>query len=144
MIKTIMNRLKIWLFREELEQLEKAADQYKNANDRLISAADCFMRSHEQCQESDTLLRNCYKMMESLIDVGADIGFHSDDHSWAVVCIKGHPEYVKFIPLDHRNAQDIISFLRHFEYSNRVVDSPFAFRDMIENRVTTNPFLQRE
>lgn len=62
-------------------------------------------------------------MMNSMIDVGTDIGFYSDDHSWAVVCIKGHPEYVKFIPLSHRDAHEVLEFLKHFKYSDRVIDS---------------------
>lgn len=31
-------------------------------------------------------------MMNSMIDVGTDVGFYSDDHSWAVICTKGYPE----------------------------------------------------
>ena len=79
-----------------------------------------------------------------MIDVGTDVGFHSDDHSWAVVCIKGHSEYVKFIPLSHKGARDVLDFLKRFRYSDRVVDSPFAFRDMVDHCIMKNPFLENK
>ena len=70
------------------------------------------------------------------MDIGVDVGFHSDDHSWAVVCIKGHPEYVKFMPIHGEDAKDIIDFLKQFQGSNQVVDSPFYFKDMINHYAT--------
>ena len=75
--------------------------------------------------------------MNSMMDVGADIHLYSD-HSWAVVCIKGHPEYVSFMPLSSDDARSVIRFLQRFKYSNKVVDSPFGFHkeqfDAIDNR----------
>ena len=52
----------------------------------------------------------------------------------------GHPEYVKFIPLSHKDAQDILDFLKRFRYSDRVIDSPFAFRDMVDHCIMETPF----
>ena len=58
---------------------------------------------------------------------------HSQDHSWAVVCIAGKPEYVKFIPLNYDTAKDVLRFLKQFEYSNKVIDSPIAFKYMVKD-----------
>lgn len=72
--------------------------------------------------------------MNSMMDVGTDIHLHSD-HSWAVVCIKGHPEYVSFMPLSSGDARDVTRFLQRFKYSNRVIDSPIGFKNMINDYI---------
>ena len=130
MIKIIMNKLRTWLFKDELKQFEEAKME--------------FVMAKEAYSDAQKLATDSNKLVNSLMDVGVDIELYPNDYSWAIICIKGRPEYVKFIPLNHKDARDIMIFLKHFEYSNRVVDSPFAFRDMVENRVIKNPFLQRE
>lgn len=130
MIKIIMNKLRNWLFKDELKQFEEAKME--------------FAMAKEAYSDAQKLATDSHKLVNSLMDVGVDIELYPNDYSWAVVCIKGRPEYVKFIPLNHKDTRDIMIFLKHFEYSNRVVDSPFAFKNMIENRVIKNPFLQRE
>lgn len=130
MIKIIMNKLRTWLFKDELKQFEEAKM-------KLAMAKEAYSDAQKLATDSN-------KLVNSLMDVGVDIELYPNDYSWAVVCIKGRPEYVKFIPLNHEYARDIMIFLKQFEYSNRVVDSPFAFRDMVENRVIKNPFLRRE
>lgn len=130
MIKIIMNKLRTWLFKDELKQFEEAKME--------------FAMAKEAYSDAQKLATDSHKLVNSLMDVGIDIELYPNDYSWAVVCIKGRPEYVKFIPLNHKDARDIMIFLKHFEYSDRVIDSPFAFKNMIENRVIKNPFLQRE
>lgn len=140
----IRQKLRNWLFGEEFQKIEMAEKEYEIAknlyNDEkdrlkwhLDRAIDSYINSYK-------LADDCHKLVDSMLDVGTDVGFYSDDHSWAVVCIKGHPEYVKFIPLSHRDAQDVLDFLKRFRYSNRVVDSPFAFRDMVNHCIMENPF----
>lgn len=115
----IRDKLRQWLLADELLKFDLAEDKYKEAR---------------------KLVDDCHKLINSMTDVGTDVGFHSDDHSWAVVCIKGHSEYVKFIPLSHKDARDVLDFLKRFRYSDRVVDSPFAFRDMVDHCIMKNPF----
>ena len=121
----LREKLRNWLFTEELSKLESAEEKYKEAEDLCKRATGYFKAAKEEYAWGIQLTDECQKMMNSMVDVGIDVGFHSDDHSWAVVCIKGHPEYVKFAPLLHNDARDILDFLKRFEYSNRVVDSPF-------------------
>lgn len=135
----IRDKLRHWLLEDDLFQVEAAKKLYYDAvrkceyaNIQLSDAAVTYRNSHK-------LADDCQKMMNSMIDVGTDVGFYSD-HSWAVVCIKGHPEYVSFIPLSHKDAYAVLEFLKRFRYSNRVIDSPFAFRDMVDNCIMENPF----
>ena len=121
----IRDKLRAWLFETELKDLQKATIQMQMARN--------------QYSDAYRLANDCHQLMNSMMDVGADIHLHSD-HSWAVVCIKGHPEYVSFMPLSHRDAHDVLEFLKRFRYSNRVIDSPFAFRDMVDHCIMENPF----
>lgn len=41
------------------------------------------------------------------------------------------------------DARDILDFLKHFKYSDRVVDSPFAFRSMVDHCIVENPFFKK-
>lgn len=136
----IRNKLKHWLLEEELSQMEEAKKLYDNAKERYEYANMKLVDATITHKNSYKLVDDCHKMMNSMIDIGTDVGFCSDDHSWAVVCIKGHPEYVKFIPLSHRDTRDVLEFLKHFRYSDRVIDSPFAFRTMVEDCIMENPF----
>ena len=121
----IRGKLRAWLFENELKDLQKSTIQMQMARN--------------QYSDAYKLVDDCHKMMNSMIDVGTDVGFYSD-HSWAVVCIKGHPEYVSFMPLSHRDAHEVLELLKRFRYSNRVIDSPFAFRDMVDHCIMENPF----
>lgn len=116
-------------------RLIDAEERCRYANIQLSDATVTYKNSHK-------LVDDCHKMVNSMVDIGTDVGFYSDDHSWAVVCIKGHPEYVKFIPLSHRDAHEVLEFLKHFKYSDRVIDSPFAFKNMVNNCIMDNPFVK--
>lgn len=143
MIKIIMNKLRTWLFKDELKQFEEAKNTYERLNGRLSESIMEFAMAKEAYSDAQKLATDSHKLVNSLMDVGVDIELYSNDYSWAVVCIKGRPEYVKFIPLNHKDARDIMIFLKHFEYSNRVVDSPFAFRNMVDHCIMENPFFEK-
>ena len=102
----IRDKLRHWLLEDDLFQVEAAKKSYKDAIEKCKDAEERYRYANIQLSDATVTYKNsykliddCHKMMNSMIDVGTDIGFYSDDHSWAVVCIKGHPEYVKFIPL---------------------------------------------
>lgn len=140
----IRNKLRLWLLADDLLQVEESKKAYEDAHERSMRANMQLVEAVSAHKESYKLVNDCHKMMNQMIDVGTDVGFYSDDHSWAVVCIKGHPEFVKFIPLLHNDARAVLEFLKHFKYADIVVDSPFAFRDMVDNRIMENPFKSKE
>lgn len=130
----IRDKLRLWLLEDDLFQVEvakksynDAVEKYEYANRQLADTAITYKNSHK-------LVDDCHQLMNSMMDVGTDIHLHND-HSWAVVCIKGHPEYVSFMPLSSGDARDVIRFLQHFKYSNRVIDSPIGFKNMINDYI---------
>lgn len=136
----IRDKLRQRLFAEELSKFKTAEQNYKEAEDLYSRSARYLNAAKDEYTWSLKMVDDCHQLMNSIMDVGTDVGFCSDDHSWAVVCIKGHPEYVKFIPLSHKDARDVLDFLKRFRYSDRVIDSLFAFRDMVDHCIIENPF----
>lgn len=141
----LKEKLKNWLFAddvekintlenkvESLEVIHKKFDDWFNAADRMYNL------SHEakiNCESAQNELVECRKLLNQICDVGVDVGFMDEEHSWAVVCIAGKPEYVKFLPLTHRDARGVLDFLKQFQYSRQVIDSPIAFRNMVKDRL---------
>ena len=123
----IRNKLKNWLFADEIQRIN-------NIEKSIEVAAHALKMSSFKLDKSQKEVEECRKLVTQMIDMGVDVGFHSDDHSWAVVCIAGHPEYVKFLPLTHRDARSVLDFLKQFRYSKQVIDSPFGFKSMLKDR----------
>ena len=138
----IRDKLRNWLLEDDLFQVETAKKSYNDAVRKCVYANIQLSDATVTYKNSYKLVDDCHKMINSMIDVGTDVGFYSDDHSWAVVCIKGHPEYVSFMPLPSDDARSVIRFLQRFKYSNKVVDSPFGFKNMINDHIMDNPFVK--
>ena len=123
-MKWIKEKIKQWIreevLKDEIEKMNLARSSYNRAS--------CL------CEESLTNNKEIQKMVNEITDVGVDVGYYNDS-SWAVVCMAGKPEYVKFMPLTGEDARTVIEFLKHFKYSNCVVDSPFGFKNLIRNHI---------
>ena len=152
----LKDRLKNWLFKEELNDIKEAKERLCAAEDDIRAMkvnVDGINATYDEClqrmnqgyikirdaadlhDKSHTLLEDCRKFMNSICDVSTDVGFRSSDHSWAVICVHGKIDYVKFVDMSQRDIQDIAYFLKKFEYSNRVTDSPIykgIFEDIIK------------
>ena len=138
---SLKNKIKKWLLHDELKMLKdiKLENEYlhnitSNALNAYNYAKQEYAKAKQTSLDAKQLTEDCQKMMNQICDVGTDIGYQSNDHSWAVVCVKGKPEYVKFLPLVGYDTREIINFLKRFQYSNRVIDSPFGFRDIVNDR----------
>ncbi len=131
----IKDKIKEWLFSDELKDIQKLKNNYDCLKSVTQNSLVLLNDAKEKQKESYELLNECRKTMNSVCDIGTDIGFHSNDHSWAVICIHGKIDYVKFIPMKQKDIMEILRFLKRFEWSNRVTDSPFGFKEMIEDRI---------
>lgn len=130
----LREKIKNWLFKEELEDLKIAKELYETAKNIERQAKHTYNKAAKEHLDS-------IQLVDSILDIGVDMSLpNSQEYSWAVVCIKGHPEYVRFINLTGQDASQVLQFLKHFEQSNVTVDSPVHFRHMFEDRFIKNPF----
>ena len=123
----LKDKIKNWLCAEEIDRINRLEKEIHNATDKMRLSSVLL-------DEAEKEVKACRKLITEICDVGVDVGFH-DDHSWAVVCVAGKPEYVKFIPLNSGDTREVIKFLKQFEYSKRIVDSPLAFRSILDDRI---------
>ena len=123
----LKEKLKEWLFASEMQQIQSME---KSLEDTIYK----FRLASIQLDNAEKELNECRKLLTQFCDVGVDVGFSSSEHSWAVICLAGKPEYVKFLPLNGSNAKEVISFLKRFQDSHRIIDSPIAFRGMIDDK----------
>lgn len=128
-------KLKNWLFKEEIKELAELKKNYEKYMLSFEKAKALADEARDEHRKSHDLLTDCRKFMNSICDVGTDVGFKSTDHSWAVICIHGKMDYVKFVDMSQRDIRSIANFLKNFEYSNRVVDSPLCYRAAFEDMI---------
>ena len=124
----IKEKIKEWLFSSEMIRIKQLEKQIEESTNRVRLASIQLGNSEKEIEE-------CRSLVTQFVDIGVDVGFHSDDYSWAVICIAGKPEYVKFMPLARKDAKCVLDFLKQFQYSRQVIDSPFAFREMVRDRI---------
>ena len=144
----LKEKLKNWLLKEKLNEIEKIKDRlqatevqieeikatYDECLKRIDQAHKTLCGAIDMHDKSRTLIEDCRKFMNSICDVGTDVGIRSVDHSWAVICVHGKMDYVKFVDMSQRDIMEISKFLKRFEYSNRVTDSPL-FKKSIEDMI---------
>lgn len=132
MFQKLKEKIRKWL----LEILQPDIDALKNeineSTTELRFAKNNCNEAARQCQISTKQNEEMKKMYNQITDVAVDVGFHDSERSWAVVCIAGRPEYVKFIPLSGADARTVMNFLRQFQYSQPIVDSPLRFKDKLQ------------
>lgn len=132
MFQKLKEKIRKWL----LEILQPDIDALKNeineSTTALRFATNNCNEATRQCQISIQQNEEMKKMYNQITDVAVDVGFHDLEYSWAVVCVEGRPEYVKFIPLSGADARTVMNFLRQFQYSKLIVDSPLRFKDKLQ------------
>ena len=132
MFQKLKEKIRKWL----LEILQPDIDALKNeineSNATLKIAQSNCNDATRQLKISTQQNEEMKKMYNQITDVAVDVGFHDENHSWAVVCIAGRLEYVKFIPLSGADARTVMNFLRQFQYSRLIVDSPLRFKDELQ------------
>ena len=142
----LKERLKQWLFKEDLKEIKDKLKEIEAKIDPLQSTYEGCLQQMNHCyfklreatdlhNKSHVLLEDCRKFMNSICDVGTDIGFKDSDHSWAVICIHGKMDYVKFVDMSQRDIRSIADFLKNFEYSSRIIDSPLYYRKAFEDLI---------
>ena len=132
MFQKLKEKIRKWLLKILQPDIDALKNEIDESNTTLKIAQSNCNEAALQCQNSIQQNEEMKKMYNQITDVAVDVGFHDSEHSWAVVCIAGRPEYVKFIPLSRADARTVMNFLRQFQYSQLIVDSPLRFKDELQ------------
>jgi hypothetical protein len=76
-------------------------------------------------QDSVNILHNT---VENVVHIGTDVCIDNRcRNSWAVICVEGKINIVKFVDLNGRDARDILHFLKQFEAGRHCIDTPYKY-----------------
>ena len=110
-IKSLFHTLFSWVFSEEVELMN--ATIRKTNEIRLVA--------EYQKKQMDAMVKKLEGTVGS-IDVSIDVDDRQRSSSWAVVSVQGQRNFIKFVDLGNRDAEQIRRFLRNFEHQN--IDAP--------------------
>lgn len=96
------------------EEVEQAKREFYNAKRELDDA----IYNYKQAK----------KIVDDIIQVGVDVDLYNPNNNWAVICIGGNTDYVRFIDMSGSNIREILSFLRQFEPRSLKVDAPYNLK----------------
>jgi hypothetical protein len=116
MLKKLIHKIKLKLknFIIELISFDNVVNQiYETINNKYF---ELYYKQKELKQKID--------LYDQLLNISVDVHEHSN--SWAVICVNGKCDYVKFVDLGQSNIREISRFLRQFEKSNKIIDTPFG------------------
>lgn len=141
----LKEKLKQWLFKDELEQfkeIDKLKNDYiwlksitENSIAILNNSSNKLTEAKSLHEGSKILLDDTRKLLTEVCDIGVDVHTLHPEYNWAVVCMHGKIDYVKFIPLNNSDARDVMNFLKRFEYSNKYIDSFVPSKKMLEDYI---------
>ena len=118
----------------QIDQLEKELKRVvglSNQNkDKIVSQFKRIDSMRSELHDTSKAMSDVYKTVESVVNIGADVRPDTQhDKSWAVVCVEGKMNIVKFLPLNHKDAHSMLQYLKSFPTSKSVYDTTPFWKD---------------
>ena len=120
---SIKHKIREWLFPNYMIELDRKLVAVDEQLIEIKEERERMRRVMGDAFENKSDLRYALDLVQQCINVGVDV--HMKSESWAVVCLKGVPDYVKIMPLDSKSAFEIKKFLKSFPEAR--VDSSQAY-----------------
>lgn len=124
----IREKLIKFLLLDEME--ERNSNEFKRLTkytqrEELERKAD-FQSIDKQLRNAQSDIETLHETIRNVVSVGVDMrpSNLNNEKSWAVVCIEGNFNVVKFIDLHGADYQEILRYLKRFEGSRMCVDAP--------------------
>ena len=121
---SIKHKVREWLFPNYMLELDRKLAAVNEQLERILEERERMRMVIKEAFENKNDLRYALDLVQQCVNVGVDV--HMKSESWAVVCLKGVPEYVKIMPLDTQSALEVKKFLKSFPEA--IVDSQIYYR----------------
>jgi hypothetical protein len=123
-----MGKVKQWLKNKLIDFLEidKIIDLLDKHIDNNYSTFRQLDKDISHFQESVNILHNT---VENVVHIGTDVrqtSKYNNERSWAVICVEGKLNLVKFVSPDMNNARELLQYLKQFEAGRHCIDAPNA------------------
>ena len=66
-----------------------------------------------------------HRTVENVVHIGTDVYKENQGHSWAVICVEGKMNLVKFVDLNRQDGRDVLDFLKRYEAGRHCIDTPY-------------------
>lgn len=114
------NNASIYLIKERMKKLDRKVKECKLPQENI-----------KNINQTISDLSQTRMNIESLVDhfeLGVDVHTHGD--SWAVFCIGGKMEYVRFVRLPYKDIMSLSHFIKQFPASrdDKFIDLPHGMR----------------
>lgn len=124
-MKKLLNKLNIF---KRLNALESSIKHFRLVEKNNYEAQESLRSTIRILENKIEMQRKTLKALD--ISVGVDV--HQRTNSWAVICIGGKQEYVKFIEIENtKDAQVVLKFIKQFERNRMVIDASPSFKQFI-------------
>lgn len=119
----------------QIDELTSKLESYKNDANRSIKDIETELSSHKSTLNRHKKMQNealvqidaLHNTVSSVVSMGSDIAPYGGGNSWAVVCIEGQYNVVKFFDLSHRDGREMLRVLKAFEGGRYVNDTPHDY-----------------
>lgn len=124
MFNNLKNKLRVkvidWLKLDRIDELTERIHKDELSYSKFVYDME------KDLDEKGNQIEALNRTLQSVVSLGADVVRNEYKHngSWAVVCIEGKHNIVKFINLYGADYRYILDFLKQFECSRRVIDAP--------------------
>lgn len=112
----IKYKLREFLGIDNLESNFKDHETFNNIRFRDIE------KNISHCQEG---INTLHTTIENVVHIGTDVRCNEREHSWAVICIEGKINIVKFVELNRKDGRYVLDFLKQFEASRHCIETPY-------------------
>jgi len=121
MVKFLRIDSLINLIDKHVDNNEYAFNELRNLTYNLNNSTRKDLKNDiSHFQDSVNALHNT---VENIVHIGTDVYKSEHGYSWAVICVEGKMNIVKFVDLDRKDAREIFDFLKHFEAGRHCIDA---------------------
>lgn len=109
-------------------EIDKLKQGVRKSESDLYLLGSLLDKYSARLSETEVKTDSLHTTLSNVVSFGSDITTnHHGEKSWAVVCVEGKYNVVKFIDLSNKEADDVFRFLKNFEGSRYVNDTPMGY-----------------
>lgn len=112
----------------KINDLENELTNFKRTTgSSLIRHEEKIELIHRNVRDNSIKIEALHNTLSNVVSMGSDITPSSRENSWAVVCVEGNYNIVKFFDLSQRDGREMLRLLKSFEGGRYVNDTPMGY-----------------
>jgi hypothetical protein len=123
-----MNKFKNWL-KVKLKEFLDIGNLESNFKDHETFNNIRFSDIEKDMVHLHNSVGVLHNTIENVVHIGTDVketSKYNNERSWAVICVEGKLNLVKFVSLDVRSIRELLQYLKQYEAGRHCIDSPHS------------------